>query len=257
MRASALPAAWPPAVEDYRALLRAFSKDVSAFAAAGRALREGMAASDPDYPLYPLAPPEGWANDPNGVTFDPASGLYHRFFQYDKTYSEDCAHGRWVNCSAFGFGGLNRNSRVWGHTVSRDLATWEDWPGIDADSPSDRMAVYSGNCVLRPGRRDAAADVRLGQRRDLRRGGRGWRRGERGGGGVGVGGVGGVGRPVRQHRRFARLSHIHTRARMSINIRPASPTRNRRRALLGGEQSLSRQTPVICPADTYTPSAAW
>ena len=33
-------------------------------------------------------------NDPNGVTYDPASGLYHRFFQYDKTYSDECMHGK-------------------------------------------------------------------------------------------------------------------------------------------------------------------
>lgn len=33
-------------------------------------------------------------NDPNGVTYDEASGLYHRFYQYDKTYSDSCMHGK-------------------------------------------------------------------------------------------------------------------------------------------------------------------
>ena len=144
--------AWPVEVTDFRATLRSFSKNVSDFSSRGATLRAWMAANDPDYPTYHLAPPEGWANDPNGVTHDPASGLYHRFYQWDKTYDEDCMHGRAVNCSAFGFEGLNRNSRVWGHTVSRDLVTWEEWPGIDSDSPSDRMAVFSGNCAIADGK---------------------------------------------------------------------------------------------------------
>ena len=34
--------------------------------------------------------------------------------------------------------------------MSRDGATWEDWPGIDADDPaSDAPGVYSGNCAIR------------------------------------------------------------------------------------------------------------
>lgn len=38
---------------------------------------------------------------------------------------------------------------MWGHTVSKDGATWEDWPGIDADSQWDAPGVFSGNCVIR------------------------------------------------------------------------------------------------------------
>jgi hypothetical protein len=32
--------------------------------------------------------------------------------------------------------------------VSADLAVWEDWPGIDADSEWDKDSVFSGNCAL-------------------------------------------------------------------------------------------------------------
>ena len=63
---------------------------------------------------------------------DPHTGIYHRFYQYDPTYTDQRMHGR--------------VPRTWGHTISRDLATWEDWPGIYADSPWDEEGVFSGNC---------------------------------------------------------------------------------------------------------------
>ena len=126
--------AWPPAVTNYRDLLNRLSKNTTEWGAAARELRQWMIAHDPDYPLYHLAAPEGWNNDPNGVTFDPHTGLYHRFYQYDPTYSETKKHGT--------------VPRTWGHTVSRDLAHWEDWPGIYADSPWDARGVFSGNCAF-------------------------------------------------------------------------------------------------------------
>ena len=100
--AMALAAAWDPSIEAYRAMLVRFnhdknvtSADVAAWATTTRAARIWMAQTDPDYPLYHLATPEGWNNDPNGVTFDPKDGgLYHRFYQYDKTYSDACRHGK-------------------------------------------------------------------------------------------------------------------------------------------------------------------
>ena len=97
--------------------------------------------------IYQL--PKAGRIDPNGVTFDPHSGLYHRFFQYDKTYDEGCKHGAPpTTCGKYGYEGQNINARVWGHSVSKDLATWAAWPGIDADSEWDQKAVFSGNCVL-------------------------------------------------------------------------------------------------------------
>jgi hypothetical protein len=150
-------AASDPSIDAYREMLVAFSGthakgvDVPNWAQTARAAREFMMKTDPDYPIYHLAAPEGWNNDPNGVTFDPKDGgMYHRFYQYDKTYSDDCRHGRIRNCTIDGKAILNPSSRVWGHTVSRDGATWEDWPGIDADDPaSDAPGVFSGNCAIR------------------------------------------------------------------------------------------------------------
>ncbi len=144
-------AAWPAAVTDYRALLQTSSKNATLWAATAARLRAWMQATDPDYPLYHLAAPEGWVNDPNGVTYDAGRGLYHRFYQYDKTYSDACMHGNAVDCAAWSFGGDPLlNARAWGHTVSADLATWTDAPGIDPDSEVDGCAVYSGNCVVDP-----------------------------------------------------------------------------------------------------------
>ena len=36
----------------------------------------------------------------------------------------------------------------WCDCAAGDLAIWEDWPGIDADSEWDALAVWSGNCIL-------------------------------------------------------------------------------------------------------------
>ena len=150
--AAATAAAWDPAIEAYRAQLIAFTKDdVKGWATKTRAAREWMAANDPDYPLYHLTAPEGWNNDPNGVTFDPKSGLYHRFYQYDKTYGDACMHGNTRNCSLGPSGAAvpNAAARTWGQTVSRDGAFWEDWPGVDADkSGVDDVGVFSGNCAI-------------------------------------------------------------------------------------------------------------
>jgi beta-fructofuranosidase len=136
-------------IQAYRDLLIAFSKNTSVWADTSRALREYMAANDPDYPLYHLVAPEGWVNDPNGVTFDPGTGLYHRFYQYNKFYSATCNQQHQAGCAALGV--PNGRARTWGHTVSKDLAVWEDWPGIDADFKWDQDSVWSGNCVLMDG----------------------------------------------------------------------------------------------------------
>ena len=147
---------WDPSIQAYRAMLvkynggKATAAEVPMWARTARAAREWMIANDPDYPIYHLAAPEGWNNDPNGVIYDEhGDGLYHRFYQYDKTYSDECRHGNTQNCNIGGTPVQNPRSRVWGHTVSRNGATWEDWPGVDADSQWDSVGVFSGNCALR------------------------------------------------------------------------------------------------------------
>lgn len=77
----ACPPRWPPVVLDYRTLLATNSRNVSAFGAAGRALRQWMMANDPHYPIFHFRPPEGFNNDPNGLVRDPKTKLYHRFYQ--------------------------------------------------------------------------------------------------------------------------------------------------------------------------------
>jgi sucrose-6-phosphate hydrolase SacC (GH32 family) len=210
-RQNATPLPWPKSVYGYRRRLRTFSKDVAGWAGSARAVRSWMAARDPDFPLYHLTAPEGWVNDPNGVTFDHRTGLYHRLYQYSKTYAgpeephtcwgqpgnigcdlydyrghefAGCAEGEpWclssgpdhsgsnsTNATGNGFNTSNATGmptwvvssrgrtvtlspqaylwKAMGHAVSRDLATWEDWPGIDPDSPLDLCGIESGNCVL-------------------------------------------------------------------------------------------------------------
>lgn len=189
---------WPQSVYRYRGMLRGFSKDTAAWATSARSMRSWMANEDPDVPLYHLTAPEGWVNDPNGVTYDHRTGLYHRMYQYMKTYAGPEEQGTcWgentgnTGCETYNYRGhayagcaegppwcinasdpskfdtssatgmptwnatpgvsLSARTRIWkamGHAVSRDLATWEDWPGIDPDSPFDLCGVDSGNCVL-------------------------------------------------------------------------------------------------------------
>ena len=173
------PMYWPHAVYNYRRKLTSASKDVETWAASARNARHWMAEHDPDYPLYHLTGVEGWVNDPNGVTWDHRTGLYHRLYQYTRTYSgpeepytcwgmnegntgcdrhsyrgreySGCAQGEpWCFGSEGAFDTRNATGfPVWqvqgakphkfspvtflpkamGHAVSRDLATWEDWPG--------------------------------------------------------------------------------------------------------------------------------
>jgi beta-fructofuranosidase len=110
-------------LEHRRALERA---NASVAAAAPRA------ASDPSRPIYHLASPAFWINDPNGpLHFD---GEYHLFFQHNPFASE------WGNM-------------CWGHAVSRDLVGWEHLPIALAPGPGsyDKDGIFSGCCVIHQG----------------------------------------------------------------------------------------------------------
>ena len=129
----------PPPQESkvYGGLVSNRSSDFGAWSAASAALRDWMIAHDPHYPRFHFTAPEGWINDPNGVTWDSASGLYHRFYQYGP--------GR-------GTAGKDypTDTIVWGHSVAPSLAgPWADWPvAFWNDSPWDDFDVFSGNCVV-------------------------------------------------------------------------------------------------------------
>lgn len=100
-------------------------------ALAQQAISESQAHSDPDYPLFHVAPPVGRLNDPNGLVVH--NGTYHAFYQFSPF------HGR-------------RKLVYWGHSTSTDLTWWEHQePAIVPDSWYDRDGAYSGNAVVDQG----------------------------------------------------------------------------------------------------------
>ena len=85
----------------------------------------GNPQADPWRPVFHLAPPVGWLNDPNGLC--QWRGVYHVFFQY----------------SPFDAGG---GLKVWGHYTSRDLTSWRyEGTPLLPDGPWDCHGVYSGS----------------------------------------------------------------------------------------------------------------
>ncbi|KNG85815.1 glycosyl hydrolase family protein [Aspergillus nomiae NRRL 13137] len=60
-------------------------------------------------PSFHLTAPHGWLNDPCGLGYDPATGLYHLSFQWNPKGND------WGNIS-------------WGHSVSPDLISWKTSP---------------------------------------------------------------------------------------------------------------------------------
>ncbi|KAJ5166480.1 uncharacterized protein N7482_005261 [Penicillium canariense] len=78
-------------------------------------------------PSFHLTAPNGWMNDPCGLGYDPATGLYHVFFQWNP-YGND-----WGNMS-------------WGHATSTDLVSWKVSP-VPALTPSteyDHCGIFTG-----------------------------------------------------------------------------------------------------------------
>lgn len=74
-------------------------------------------------PLYHVAPPVGWMNDPNGFIYH--NGEFHLFYQY---YPYDSVWG----------------PMHWGHTSSPDLVNWKELP--TALLPEEEMC-FSGSAV--------------------------------------------------------------------------------------------------------------
>ena len=105
------------------------TEDLSALAK--DAVAASRAASDPDYPVFHVAPPVGRLNDPNGLLVD--GGTYHVFYQFTPLHP-------------------HRKLVYWGHASSTDLACWEHHaPAVVPDSPYDANGAYSGNAIVLEG----------------------------------------------------------------------------------------------------------
>ena len=75
-------------------------------------------------PRFHYTPPYGYMNDPNGLTYCPATGEYHIFYQ---SFPYSASGGK----------------KHWGHAVSRDLASYRELPtALYPDS--DGYAMWSG-----------------------------------------------------------------------------------------------------------------
>ncbi len=93
--------------------------------------REAKAYAGMHRPQFHFSPRVGWMNDINGTYYH--NGLYHLFYQYNP---------------------VNRGSGAgfdmhWGHSVSKDLLTWEEWPV--ALFPNGEGQCYSGTTVVTSG----------------------------------------------------------------------------------------------------------
>ncbi|KAI9934147.1 hypothetical protein ASPWEDRAFT_103635 [Aspergillus wentii DTO 134E9] len=78
-------------------------------------------------PSFHLTAPHGWLNDPCGLGYDPATGLYHLAFQWNPIGND------WGNIS-------------WGHSVSSDLVLWKTSPHpcLTPSADYDNCGVFTG-----------------------------------------------------------------------------------------------------------------
>jgi beta-fructofuranosidase len=86
------------------------------------------AQADPARPIFHVASPAQWINDPNGPIFH--NGFYHLFYQLNPFSDES-------------------GPKYWGHVRSRDLAKWEHLPiALWPSSELGEAEVWSGCCTL-------------------------------------------------------------------------------------------------------------
>ncbi len=85
------------------------------------------------YPLYHIAAPAGWVNDPNGFSY--FNGEYHFFYQH---YPYDV---KW-------------HPMHWGHVVSKDLTHWQHLPiALEPDHIYDASGgCFSGSAIEKDGK---------------------------------------------------------------------------------------------------------
>ena len=78
-------------------------------------------------PAFHHTPAYGWMNDPNGMFYDPKTGIWHLYFQYNPYGST------WQNMT-------------WGHSESTDLLHWT-YKGLSI-VPNGLGSIFSGSCVI-------------------------------------------------------------------------------------------------------------
>ena len=78
-------------------------------------------------PVYHHSPAYGWMNDPNGMYYDDATGLWHLYYQWNPYCS------MWQNMT-------------WGYSVSPDLIHWTHLPS--AIMPDGLGTIFSGSAVI-------------------------------------------------------------------------------------------------------------
>ena len=85
------------------------------------------ATDEPFRSVYHHTPEANWMNDPNGMFFDDATGLWHVYYQH--------------NPEAPVWGPMH-----WGHSVSKDLIHWEHLPIVLY--PDSLGTIFSGSIVI-------------------------------------------------------------------------------------------------------------
>lgn len=82
---------------------------------------------EPFRSVYHHSPQANWMNDPNGMFYDEAKGIWHLYYQY---YPEGTVWG----------------PMHWGHSTSHDLIHWEHQP--IAIYPDANGMIFSGSAVI-------------------------------------------------------------------------------------------------------------
>ncbi len=95
-------------------------------------MRDPQAYSGPHRPRFHFSPRIGWMNDINGSYYQ--DGLYHMFYQANP------ATTAWST----GF------DMHWGHSVSKDLVHWEEWPMALFPDHTGRVFSGTGLVVSKP-----------------------------------------------------------------------------------------------------------
>ena len=111
-------------------------------------VNDPKAYEGPHRPRFHFSPRLGWMNDVNGSYY--FDGLYHVFYQFNPTNPR----------SGAGF------DMHWGHSVSKDLVHWEEWP--IALFPDGTGQCYSGTAIVAQKPIPALIDKAPGAGVDLR-----------------------------------------------------------------------------------------